>query len=64
VVGGLIVSQALTLFTVPVTYLYMDQFSEWLSGLAGRRRPREAAVRRDGRQPQPQPVRVRHDDRR
>lgn len=25
--GGLIVSQALTLFTTPVTYLYMDQFS-------------------------------------
>ncbi|ACK52295.1 acriflavin resistance protein [Methylocella silvestris BL2] len=30
VVGGLIVSQALTLFTTPVTYLYMDQFSRWL----------------------------------
>ncbi|MGA2127930.1 MAG: efflux RND transporter permease subunit [Xanthobacteraceae bacterium] len=27
VVGGLIVSQALTLFTTPVTYLYMDRFS-------------------------------------
>ncbi len=26
VVGGLIVSQALTLFTTPVTYLYMDRF--------------------------------------
>ena len=29
VVGGLIVSQALTLFTVPVTYLYMERFNEW-----------------------------------
>jgi hydrophobe/amphiphile efflux-1 (HAE1) family protein len=29
VVGGLIVSQALTLFTIPVTYLYMERFSEW-----------------------------------
>jgi multidrug efflux pump subunit AcrB len=29
VVGGLIVSQALTLFTTPVTYLYMERFSEW-----------------------------------
>ena len=30
VVGGLLVSQVLTLFTIPVTYLYMEQFSEWL----------------------------------
>ena len=26
-VGGLIVSQALTLFTTPVVYLYLDKFS-------------------------------------
>jgi hypothetical protein len=31
VVGGLIVSQALTLFTTPVTYLYMERFSEWIT---------------------------------
>ncbi len=30
-VGGLIVSQALTLFTTPVIYLYLDQWSDWLS---------------------------------
>jgi HAE1 family hydrophobic/amphiphilic exporter-1 len=30
-VGGLAVSQALTLFTTPVVYLYLDQFSNWLS---------------------------------
>jgi HAE1 family hydrophobic/amphiphilic exporter-1 len=30
-VGGLLVSQALTLFTTPVVYLYLDQFSNWLS---------------------------------
>ena len=30
-VGGLLVSQALTLFTTPVVYLYLDQFSDWLS---------------------------------
>jgi multidrug efflux pump subunit AcrB len=64
VVGGLIVSQALTLFTIPVTYVYMDRLSDWLTGLAGRRRPRQAVVRRDTRQPQAQPVRVRHVDRR
>jgi hydrophobic/amphiphilic exporter-1 (mainly G- bacteria), HAE1 family len=29
-VGGLIVSQALTLFTTPVVYLYLDTFSLWL----------------------------------
>ena len=37
-VGGLIVSQALTLFTTPVIYLYLDAFSSWASKL-GRRRP-------------------------
>jgi HAE1 family hydrophobic/amphiphilic exporter-1 len=30
-VGGLLVSQALTLFTTPVVYLYLDAFSRWLS---------------------------------
>jgi hydrophobic/amphiphilic exporter-1 (mainly G- bacteria), HAE1 family len=30
-VGGLLVSQALTLFTTPVVYLYLDRFSKWLS---------------------------------
>jgi hydrophobe/amphiphile efflux-1 (HAE1) family protein len=37
VVGGLIVSQALTLFTTPVTYLYMDRFSEFAARHLGRR---------------------------
>jgi multidrug efflux pump subunit AcrB len=32
IVGGLIVSQALTLFTTPVVYLYLDRFSLWLRG--------------------------------
>jgi HAE1 family hydrophobic/amphiphilic exporter-1 len=39
-VGGLLVSQALTLFTTPVVYLYLDRFSAWL---ADRRRAPEAA---------------------
>jgi HAE1 family hydrophobic/amphiphilic exporter-1 len=30
-VGGLIVSQALTLFTTPVIYLYLDQLSDWIA---------------------------------
>jgi hydrophobe/amphiphile efflux-1 (HAE1) family protein len=32
IVGGLIVSQALTLFTTPVVYLYLDRLSQWLTG--------------------------------
>jgi multidrug efflux pump len=35
IVGGLIVSQALTLFTTPVIYLYMDRFSRFLRRLRG-----------------------------
>ncbi|HEV3248999.1 MAG TPA: multidrug efflux RND transporter permease subunit [Beijerinckiaceae bacterium] len=31
-VGGLLVSQALTLFTTPVIYLYLDRLSNWLTG--------------------------------
>jgi len=30
-VGGLIVSQVLTLFTTPVIYLYLDSLSKWIS---------------------------------
>ena len=29
--GGLLVSQALTLFTTPVIYLYLDRLSQWLN---------------------------------
>jgi hydrophobic/amphiphilic exporter-1 (mainly G- bacteria), HAE1 family len=35
-VGGLIVSQALTLFTTPVVYLYLDEFSLWLKRRRGK----------------------------
>jgi Cu/Ag efflux pump CusA len=44
VVGGLIVSQVLTLFTVPVTFLYMERFSEWLAAEYGRRRGRRRSA--------------------
>ncbi len=33
IVGGLLVSQALTLYTTPVIYIYMDRFSQWLNRL-------------------------------
>ena len=36
IVGGLIVSQMLTLFTTPVIYLYMDQLRLWGERLRGR----------------------------
>jgi hydrophobic/amphiphilic exporter-1 (mainly G- bacteria), HAE1 family len=41
VVGGLLVSQTLTLYITPVFYIYMDRVQEWLSG---RRAPERAAV--------------------
>ena len=37
--GGLIVSQALTLFTTPVTYLYLDRLSNWLRNGRSSRAP-------------------------
>jgi hydrophobic/amphiphilic exporter-1 (mainly G- bacteria), HAE1 family len=41
-VGGLIVSQALTLFTTPVVYLYLDQLSLWLKRRRGKAPERSA----------------------
>ncbi|HEY6969570.1 MAG TPA: efflux RND transporter permease subunit, partial [Candidatus Angelobacter sp.] len=40
IVGGLIVSQALTLFTTPVVYLYLDRFRLRLVGRRSARKPR------------------------
>jgi multidrug efflux pump len=37
IVGGLIVSQLLTLYTTPVIYLYLDRFGRWCSQLWARR---------------------------
>jgi multidrug efflux pump len=31
IIGGLILSQVLTLYTTPVVYLYLDRFSHWLT---------------------------------
>ncbi len=41
VVGGLIVSQVLTLYLTPVVYLYFERFQEWMSG--SKRRSTEPA---------------------
>ncbi|GKQ54599.1 multidrug efflux RND transporter permease subunit [Bradyrhizobium sp. Ce-3] len=41
-VGGLIVSQALTLFTTPVVYLYLDRFSNALSSWTATKRDDDA----------------------
>jgi multidrug efflux pump len=30
IIGGLLVSQVLTLYTTPVVYLYMDRFRLWM----------------------------------
>jgi len=40
IVGGLIVSQALTLYTTPVVFLYLDRLNAWMTGAAsvGRRK--------------------------
>jgi len=32
IVGGLILSQLLTLYTTPVVYLYMDRLGAWVTG--------------------------------
>jgi multidrug efflux pump len=37
IVGGLIFSQVLTLYTTPVVYLYLDRFRLWMRGISARR---------------------------
>ena len=46
-VGGLLVSQALTLFTTPVIYLYLDRLSRWLSGSKKGKPPARRAKRQE-----------------
>jgi multidrug efflux pump len=36
IVGGLLLSQLLTLYTTPVVYLYLDRFRLWCLRLRGR----------------------------
>ena len=51
IVGGLLVSQLLTLFTTPVVYIYMDRLRHWLWGRcsadrtpSGARRPPQIEI--------------------
>ncbi len=48
IVGGLVISQVLTLYTTPVVYLYMDRLGRWFSRARGRtqavRAPAEPAA--------------------
>jgi multidrug efflux pump len=44
IIGGLIVSQALTLYTTPVVYLYFDRLQNWWGRLGAPRRPIEPEV--------------------
>ncbi len=37
IVGGLLLSQFLTLYTTPVIYLYLERFSRWISARRGHR---------------------------
>jgi multidrug efflux pump len=41
IIGGLIFSQALTLYTTPVVYLYFDRLQRWRDEMRARRNPRE-----------------------
>jgi multidrug efflux pump subunit AcrB len=43
-VGGLILSQALTLYTTPVVYLYLDRLQTWLGGGKKHEAPQEEAI--------------------
>jgi HAE1 family hydrophobic/amphiphilic exporter-1 len=44
IVGGLLVSQVLTLFTTPIVYIYMDRLSGWLYRRSRTQSPAEAAT--------------------
>lgn len=44
IVGGLFVSQILTLYTTPVIYLYLERFSRWLSGFSNTPAPNQISV--------------------
>jgi hypothetical protein len=40
IIGGLLISQLLTLYTTPVVYLYLDRLGQWSLRTRGRLLPR------------------------
>jgi HAE1 family hydrophobic/amphiphilic exporter-1 len=52
VVGGLVVSQLITLYITPVYYTYLDQFQNFVGGLFGRRRRHEQDAEFDSSEPE------------
>jgi multidrug efflux pump subunit AcrB len=44
IVGGLLVSQFLTLYTTPVIYLYLDRLNDWISGRGAHREDKSRSL--------------------
>jgi multidrug efflux pump subunit AcrB len=59
IVGGLIVSQMLTLYTTPVVYLYLDRLRLRFRGMTGRSRPTQWQPTINSRPPDQKLTRVR-----
>ena len=55
IVGGLMLSQILTLYTTPVVYLYLDQLGAWFS------KPKSPAPRRPAQSPAEHEARLNHE---
>ena len=51
IVGGLALSQVLTLYTTPVVYLYLDRYSHWWARVHGRNAVRLPAPARHDNPP-------------
>jgi multidrug efflux pump subunit AcrB len=47
IVGGLLVSQVLTLYTTPVIYLYMDRLNNWIARFGFAEQPAQTAAAPD-----------------
>jgi HAE1 family hydrophobic/amphiphilic exporter-1 len=48
IVGGLLISQLLTLFTTPILYIYMDRLSKWRQDWQSRRGMTRSRSREQG----------------
>ena len=46
IVGGLLISQVLTLYTTPVIYLYMERLGRWFARALRQHEPQSVAARR------------------